>query len=84
MAGAVGSRLADGAALMDGAVQVNDVMVTYLREALLTVSAVQVFYCVMAALWCGAAMDYDFCYLDTVVSVPCVILIQRTDILDKL
>ena len=58
MAGAVGSRLADGAALMDGAVQVNDVMVTYLFEALLAVPAVQVFYCVMAALWCGAAMDY--------------------------
>ena len=55
-------------------------MVTYLREALLAVPAVQVFYCVVAALWCGAAMDYDFCYLDTVVSVPCVILIQRTDI----
>ena len=57
-AGAVGSGLADGAALMDGAVQVDYVMVTYLREALLAVPAVQVFYCVMAALWCGAAMDY--------------------------
>lgn len=58
MAGAVGSGLADGAALMDCAVQVNDVMVTYLREALLAVPAVQVFYCVVAALWCGAAVDY--------------------------
>jgi hypothetical protein len=51
-------------------------MVTYLREALLAVPAVQVFYCVVAALWCGAAMDYDFCYLSHTIGFYC-----RVDIL---
>ena len=51
MAGAVGSGFADGAALMDGTVQVYYVVVAYLREAFLAVPAVQVFYCVVALQW---------------------------------
>lgn len=76
MAGAVGSGLADGAALMDCAVQVNDVMVTYLREALQAVPSVQVFYGIVAALWGGTAVDYDFCYLSHTIGFYC-----RVDIL---
>jgi hypothetical protein len=61
---------------MDGAVQVDYVVVAYLLEALLAVPAVQVFYCVVAAGGGGAAVDYDFCYLSHTIGFYC-----RVDIL---
>lgn len=63
VAGAVCSGFFYGAACVDGSVQVNYVVVAYLFKSTLAVPDVYVFYCVMAAGWGGAAMDYDFCYL---------------------
>ena len=57
--GAVGTRLLDGSALLYGAVEADDIVVTYVLEASLEVPMAQGGSAYVAPLGGGAAMDDD-------------------------
>ena len=60
---AVGARLTDGTALLDGAVEQHHVVVAYAIPAALPMPAVDVGGCKVLACSCCAAVEYYFSYL---------------------